>query len=499
MSARSVAGAHRRTISVLDRRGLPPATADAEVVYFIPLDGGDWYFAELTDGTATGDLPAGNYIVQVRVRTPEADGSRSSTLVFLPDHTVDGDAGLVLDARRAVRLSASVDRADARPTGGVALLEQKVGGQAIGLAMMDLNDYVTPAAAPGLAFGVQAQFTRNGATNGSPYVYNLAWTFPGIPDDLSLKARTSELAAVRVRYGTQGLSACGGTHQGALFGGLSVHLYTELGALPATRTEYYTPGVEWSLDHGITTPDCDFGWENTDMTNRRTRFPRPGSYTLRWNTAPFGPAASTAGWNPGADPGGEPDLFVPMLSSWGTRSQIGPYAHMTGSTVLRNARGEVVATTDLPGTGDIMVQPEAGTHTLTVDAHRRAPWSDLAVRQHVRWTFTARGTRDERPPLPVVRHRTALDDRNRARRGTTQTIVMAAEGLPTGAEVRRLTLAASYDDGTTWTNITVRRSGEYWIADLPNSGGAYVSLRTTLADSQGGAVEQTVIRAYGLK
>src|SRR4051812_480369 len=44
-------------VDVLDRHGSPPATAADDSVVFVPLDGGDWLSAELTDGQVTAALP----------------------------------------------------------------------------------------------------------------------------------------------------------------------------------------------------------------------------------------------------------------------------------------------------------------------------------------------------------------------------------------------------------------------------------------------------------
>ena len=60
-------------------------------------------------------------------------------------------------------------------------------------------------------------------------------------------------------------------------------------------------------------------------------------------------------------------------------------------------------------------------------------------------------------------------------------------------------LEVSYDDGATWAAAPVQCEGERFTAVLDHpSTGSYVSLRAAVQDANGNAVEQTIIRAYGL-
>jgi subtilisin family serine protease len=62
--------------------------------------------------------------------------------------------------------------------------------------------------------------------------------------------------------------------------------------------------------------------------------------------------------------------------------------------------------------------------------------------------------------------------------------------------------SVSYDDGVTWHPVTVHPSGPGFVATVDNAAagsGGYVSLRVDLTDANGNSVEQTIIRAYGVK
>jgi hypothetical protein len=68
---------------------------------------------------------------------------------------------------------------------------------------------------------------------------------------------TSDLVRVRTTYASAGWPACAGGHTYADWpGGLAFGLYAGIGALPATRTEYFTPGLTWGADSAMTTTDC---------------------------------------------------------------------------------------------------------------------------------------------------------------------------------------------------------------------------------------------------
>jgi hypothetical protein len=107
-----------------------------------------------------------------------------------------------------------------------------------------------------------------------------------------------------------------------------------------------------------------------------------------------------------------------MLSSADAKSELAPYAHMTGTSTLRDAAGNVVATSDEPGAAQDWAAPAPGGYTLTVGAERAAPWSDLATRQHDVWNLTV-GT-GPKVTLPALRYRTALDADGRGRAAPTR-------------------------------------------------------------------------------
>ncbi|MEV7099748.1 hypothetical protein AB0M80_43735 [Amycolatopsis sp. NPDC051045] len=68
------------------------------------------------------------------------------------------------------------------------------------------------------------------------------------------------------------------------------------------------------------------------------------------------------------------------------------------------------------------------------------------------------------------------------------------------AEVTKLTVQVSYDDGATWLPTAVARTGDHWTAGLWHPAHAtFASFRATATDKAGNTVDQTIIRAYRLE
>jgi hypothetical protein len=111
---------------------------------------------------------------------------------------------------------------------------------------------------------------------------------------------------------------------------------------------------------------------------------------------------------------------------------------------------------------------------------------------------------DEASPLPLisVRFKPSLDARGRAYSGIPMLIPVMVERVGSEEPVRvgDLGVDVSFNDGATWSRVPVKRVDKQWFAVvLHPKQGHYVSLRATARDHHGNKVEQTVIRAYGLK
>jgi hypothetical protein len=73
-------------------------------------------------------------------------------------------------------------------------------------------------------------------------------------------------------------------------------------------------------------------------------------------------------------------------------------------------------------------------------------------------------------------------------------------GGPDSGKIRSAGLDVSYDDGVTWHEQRLDRTRDGWVTRLRAPGKAeHLTLRATAEDAYGNSVEQTVVRAVGLK
>lgn len=147
-----------------------------------------------------------------------------------------------------------------------------------------------------------------------------------------------------------------------------------------------------------------------------------------------------------------------------------------------------------------------GRHTITVDTSQdRAP---LATRTTTEWTLEVRGPHDPGRGgdhlLPVAGWQPRLDLANTA--PDRAHVVPLRVGYQPGAAGRSgwdVTAWVSFDDGDSWTRAYQRPVGRAGLAFVrvrpPADHHGYVSLRVRAADRHGNTVDQTIIRAYGLR
>jgi hypothetical protein len=149
---------------------------------------------------------------------------------------------------------------------------------------------------------------------------------------------------------------------------------------------------------------------------------------------------------------------------------------------------------------------QPATYRAELEFTRNAPFWELSTHTETTWTFASApspsgGT--EVVPLLVVDYDLGeLDVRNESRRARQQIRLHAHRqpGAPTAA-ITSFALWVSYDDGATWENLRTTPLGDgHYSARVTNPQTAeHVSLRVEARDSGGSRIDQTIIRAYGLK
>ncbi|RMI40603.1 hypothetical protein EBO15_26115 [Actinomadura harenae] len=485
----AAAGERVLKVNLLDRDGETPSTERGPIAFAWPLNGDDGIPLEVVNGHAEGPVPDGDYIVDSRIHDTAPNGRSTSVLLYKPKVSVSADTTVTLDGRTARPVRVESDRAGAASLSTVAAISQRLGGRyrAVALLLGDDN-YVTPAA-PGddLQLDITAQLTKGGAAEGSPYVYNISSSLKGIPADPTVRVRTADLAEVRTRHASSGGRSCANRQSFPVWAtNVELSLNNKVGALPAERTEYFTPGMDWGVDSSIVDASCVF--EQRDYLMRKERFPHPGQYARTWGQGPFGPGQGT--FTPNSD--GQNLIQVPLMNSADAETLVASSPFTQGDTKLTDASGSVVALSGIPGYLDGWEPAKPGKYTLTVNAKRSASWSDLSSQQHITWNVKVT---DQKATLPlgVVRYKVpGLDAGNRAPANSLQTVNLTPDGLTTGTTPKVWT---STDDGTTWKPAPVIKDGTGWKAAFRNPAKGYVSLRTQV----NGIVDQTLIRAYGVR
>ncbi|MGC0402579.1 subtilisin family serine protease [Streptomyces sp. SAI-126] len=162
------------------------------------------------------------------------------------------------------------------------------------------------------------------------------------------------------------------------------------------------------------------------------------------------------------------------------------------------ADGQLVGDTKLGGLGTFDVPAAKASYRLVLDARRTADWGAYSTGTHTEWSFASAHT-DQRTALPLlsVDYGVAgLDLLNRADRKHTSQLRVSVRDQSGSVKAGALKAWVSYDDGTSWKAVKVKH-GELQLKHP--KGARFVSLRVQAADRSGNGVDQTVLRAFGLK
>lgn len=502
------------TIRVLDRRG-----ADA-VDNLVAIT--SWADHTLVESRNRGEsvvrLPRGEYTVGGIVETDAVMDSWTFSLLAQPRLNLTGDTNIVLDARLAKPVTATVPEPAAsfvranigyRVTApspendtSISVENQDRGFDNLFTAQLGASD-------TGGTFtsDISASWARKGADGSffdSPYTYHLGWITPGsLPTGLTRRLRASDLAVVNTSY--HGPAGRNGAARSEAAGAAGSLVTTEF-RLPANRVDYHhgTENVRWNRyfdQRGERAPEVILGQLGLEYRAGRT-------YSETWNGAVLGPAFSctSADESAGARRTSEGQIVVqdgllvdptPCRGSWVHRLGIGRTA------LYRN--GDLLAEERLYGVLEANLPPEESTYRLEA-AIDRTRFADVSTRISTAWTFRSRHKAAASPPvalpLMTVRYAPDVDAQHAAPSGQPFRLPILVEHQPSSVhgKVTGLAVEVSYDDGVTWREASVSGAGRNWIASVAHpAGDGHVSLRATATDSMGGKVEQTIIRGYLLR
>lgn len=240
------------------------------------------------------------------------------------------------------------------------------------------------------------------------------------------------------------------------------------------KTEQYSAGVDYRA--GQTLAEQWFGPIQRARVNESYRLPARTGDRLQ---------APVPGWgDSGANHSG---LFGPGQ----VKQMISLYQ---GDKLLEQGDGYIV---DVDG-----LAAERLPYRLVMATEGDPAKYPYSTRAETAWRVTS-GTTEAAEQLPLVQldYEVETDGDGRAARRAPLTLVAShLPGGPRSDTIKPVTLDVSYDDGVTWHNERLSKRGDGWRAELrAPSGAQYVTLRAGAQDRKGNTIEQTIVRAYGLK
>ncbi|MEU1028227.1 S8 family serine peptidase [Streptomyces mirabilis] len=335
-----------------------------------------------------------------------------------------------------------------------------------------------------------------GGTPVSPYVYNAVFAqTDAVSANQTYRLDSSNTVKQTARYygaqaGGLGYDTAHSFRPWQLYA-IDSGQYLPLGT---TRTEYYNVDPSTRTWH-VVYPD----WRaNKGQWSPLRTFDKAGTAPAEnWLRQVVRPASSEQ-YGLTERTGDKLTMLVPELSD----SSAGHYGYVDGTQDTAKGKlyadGQLVGDSLIGGYGVFTVPAAKTSYRFVLDAQRRADWTRYSTSTHTEWSFSSAHT-DTRTALPLLSvdydlH--GLDLLNRAEAKKKTKLGLSVRDQAGSIKAGSLKAWVSYDDGTSWKEVEVRHG----LAEFKHPKGAeFVSLRVLASDSAGNQIDQTVLRAYGLK
>ena len=344
-----------------------------------------------------------------------------------------------------------------------------------------------------------------GGTANSPYVYDVVLPErDAIGTNLTypLDSRTTHKVTARYHGPGKGQLGAEATHTYRPYQLFSVEQKSEV-PLGTQRTEYYTADPDTRVWR---TAMQDYDGGGRQWTPLRTYAPGTKE-TVDWLSPVIRPTTA-AEFGVSQREGDQLTLAIPEFSDSGTGHYGSAGAAAGGVDAVKTslyADGELVGEAPY-GSATFAVPAAKAAYRLTIDARRTADWSAYSTRTTTRWDFASAHTAEATTlHLLSLGYDLGVDLLGRAKAGHRSTFGLTPrhQDGTTAAGLRTVKAWATYDDGATWKAVELHRSGTTYRATVhhPRLGATngFTGLRVQAADADGNRIDQTVIRAYGLK
>ncbi|WP_433244446.1 S8 family peptidase [Streptosporangium sp. CA-135522] len=341
-----------------------------------------------------------------------------------------------------------------------------------------------------------------------PYLYDISQVSKGrIPEQVVYEVNASNLARVDTGYHETGGF---GWAKEQRFGWRPWQVFANEGQrwvrTGAERVEYVTSGdTEW--EH---VAQHMFTWESMSpltpgLTGGLRSYAAGEKAGERW----FGPVVRPA------VPPGRPE-FTPTRTGDTLKFDIPEFVDAAGhygyafssdeedTVSARFYRDGALVEEPRRAVGTFPAVPEKATYRMELSTKRSSEEWTYATETSTAWTFGSARPKSGSEPLPLldVDYTVPADLNGRVRRILPVPLDFGVRSTAPGFALRQVTAELSYDDGKSWKRLVLLPSGKNRYSTLVShqaSRGQYVSLRVTAKDGAGNAVEQTVLRAYGVK
>ncbi|MFD0341407.1 S8 family serine peptidase [Streptomyces sp. NPDC127117] len=504
-------------VKLVDRDGKPATGTSSLDLVSLDTDKGE----RRTNAGATDQtyrVRPGDYSLSSFVTTYGTDRAIESVgYLANPQLRITRDTTVVLDARKAHRVSVRTDRPSTVNNTTLSYARTwddtwQISGSAVaGGTVQNFYADIDGSARNG-TFEFRPTWRASGSEGGSSYVYNLSYPTQGpFHSDRVYKPRDAELAQVAETWHAMGkeddyLDALFVRPAGSSGDYLPVSPYGAI-HVPGTRTAYYTTGGD-AWYHGAMTsfPFAAFMGDQ-DRTYRKGQ-----RGAEEWYGGPLRPAAARdADGKQALAAERQGDLIGIQTALWldgsGDHWSYGGSFGDLGKLVLKR-NGEQIATKVDPY-GVFTVPDEDSAYELSqiLEKIPSSDWNWLrSTAVTTTWSF-----RSHREPevysrgLPLLfpEYDAPVDGLNTLPAQSGIKVGLSAEGHAgyTPGAIEAATLSYSYDGGTTWTQAPTGQRDGRWTAvlDLTGASGKQVMTKATLKDAKGNAVTQTITRAYDVR
>ncbi|MET9388257.1 S8 family serine peptidase [Streptomyces sp. NPDC002928] len=501
-------------VKVLDRNG-EPATGDSSLdVTAMDTDSAE---RRTLDGTAEEEYSVrpGDYTISSFAVSYDDTGAATSVSYLAdPQLRITGDTTVVLDARKANRLSIETERPATVSRTTLSYVRTwddywlMTGTLTAGSTVRDYYASVDGRARTG-SYEFRSTWRLAGSDADSSYVYNLTYPTDGpIKSDQVYRAKNAGLAQVTEKWNAVGKEA---DYRDFLWvrPSWSDDTYIMVSAgdavhVPGTRTAYYTPGDDAWSHYAMTT----FPWAAVLQDQDRT-YQAGQKRTEEWYRGVLRPAAArdeNGALELAAERQGDLIGFQSAFwldgsgDHWSYGGSFGDFGNLE---LKRN--GETIGTSAWPS-GVFEVPDEDSAYELTQNLFKFASSDRNWLRSSqitTTWSFRSHLESDvysQGLPILFPAYDVPVDSLNRVAAESGVRIGLSAEGHAgyTPGAITAASLSYSYNGGSTWTQAETGQQDGAWTAVLDHTGasGKPVTLKVTLTDANGNAVTQTVTRAY---